>query len=49
MTSWKAASVRARTRPGATRWADVLSDDRTINQQAPMGSSANATSSAHGR
>ena len=48
MTSWNAASVRARTQPGATRWADVLSDESTISQQAPVSSSVTATSSAHG-
>jgi hypothetical protein len=48
MTSWKTARVRARTQPGATRCAEVLSEDRTVSQHAPVSSRVTATSSAEG-
>jgi hypothetical protein len=48
MTSWKVARVRALTQPGATRCAEVFSEESTISQQAPVNSSVTATNSAHG-
>ena len=40
---------RARADPARRhRWADVLSDESTISQHAPVSSSVTATSSAHG-